>query len=109
MVKERQDFLKRAKSLADWFVANQIVSGGCADRGRFANCLFVGKKEYPLVYSSNWTTGMTCISLLMTWQRTKDEKYLKSAKLAGEYIKSLQIYDNRNKATFGFIREVTPQ
>jgi len=109
MAKAIQEYLKRATLLADWFVANQVTKGGFADRGRFANCAFVGKKEYPLVFSSNWTTGMTCISLLMTWQRTKEEKYLKSAKLAGEYIKSLQIHDNRNKAAYGLIRETTPQ
>ncbi len=103
------EFFKRAKSLADWFVENQVTRAHYADRGRFSNGAIVGKKEYRLDYSTNWTSGMTCISLLMMYQRTKEERYLKSAKLAGENIKALQIFDERNKAAFGMIREVTPQ
>lgn len=109
MYSKKTEYLKRATFLADWFVNNQVKSGHYADRGRFANELKVGKKNNKKIYSTNWTTGMTVISLLMMWQRTKNKKYLDSAILAGEYIKSLQVLDQRNKFAFGMFRETSPQ
>lgn len=109
MIMKSQAVLKKAKALADWFVENQVKSGHYADRGRFANEVTVGKKPYKIVYSTNWTTGMTCISLVMMWERTKDDRYLSAAKLSGEYLKSLQVLDQRNKAAFGLFRETSPQ
>jgi uncharacterized protein YyaL (SSP411 family) len=103
-------YLTRAKKLADWFVAGQIDRSSSADRGRYVNVLDVrGRKIGEPKYTSNWTTGMTCIAMLMAWKRTGEDVYLNSARIAGEYLKSLQIMDARNRKVFGMIREVTPQ
>lgn len=104
-----QIYLKNAIALADWFVENQVMRSHFADRGRFANEVTVGKKPYKIVYTTNWTTGMSCISLIMAWQRTKEKRYLTAAKYAGEYLKILQVLDQRNPAAFGAFHETTPQ
>ncbi|MFH0919808.1 MAG: hypothetical protein V1913_05550 [Fibrobacterota bacterium] len=99
----------RARKLADWFVVNQVTNTLSADCGRFINEVHVKGVDRPPVYSSNWTTGMTVISLLMSYERFKDKRYLESAERAGNYLKSLQVLDNRNPAAYGFFKEVTPQ
>jgi len=53
-------------------------------------------------------TGTMLMSLLALWKRTSDERYLKSAELAGRYIMSLQVMDQDDEY-FGAIRELTPQ
>lgn len=102
--------LSRAVKLADWFVFNQCKSGGDANRGRYAVGIQVRRgKAVKSIYTTNWTTGMTVISMLMAWRRTGDEAYLKSAQLGGEYLKSLQVMDAQNRKAYGLIRESTPQ
>jgi hypothetical protein len=105
----KTEYLSRARMLADWFVANQVTRKHLADCGRYANGLRVrGPAEKPS-FTSNWTTGMTAIAMLMAWRRTGDRRHLESAGAAGEYLKSLQVLDARKAAAFGLFREVTPQ
>jgi len=105
----KPECLSRARKLADWFVANQVTRPHLADCGRYANGLRVrGPAEKPSL-TTNWTTGMTAIAMLMAWRRTGNEKHLQSAQVAGDYLKSLQILDARNPAAFGLFREATPQ
>ena len=105
----KKDLSTRARQLADWFTINQITSTLSADCGRFINEVHVKHIDKPPVYSSNWTTGMTVISLLMAYERFNDKTYLESAERAGNYLKSLQILDHRYPAAYGFFKEVTPQ
>ncbi len=109
MNRTAHQYLTRARKLADWFATGQVDRSASADRGRYVNRLDVGRRIGAPHYTTNWTTGMTCIAMLMAWKRTGEDKYLNSAQLAGEYIKSLQIMDSRNRRVFGMIREVTPQ
>jgi hypothetical protein len=102
-------YLQRARALADWFVANQVTRTHFADRGRFANQVRVRGRQEKTHLTTNWTTGMSTIALLMAWERTRDPRYLEAAKIAGGYLKSLQILDPRNPAAFGGFREETPQ
>jgi rhamnogalacturonyl hydrolase YesR len=103
----QNECLRRATKLADWFVFGQVKDGNNANCGRY---VFTLQEKPPFrEWTTNWTTGMSCIAVLMAWQRTKDEKYLKSAKLSGEYMKSLQVLDRRNPAALGLFRECTPQ
>ncbi len=110
MSSRKQQFLTRARKLADWFAAGQVSRASSADCGRYVNRLEVrGGRIGEPVHTTNWTTGMTVIAMLMAWKRTGEKKYLDSARSAGEYLKSLQITDARGRKTFGMIREVTPQ
>jgi len=103
------EYLERARQLADWFVSNQVVRPHLADCGRFADAVRVRGRQEQTRFTTNWNTGMTVISLMMAWQRTKDDRYLKSARMACEYLKTLQSLDARNPAAFGGFREDTPQ
>jgi hypothetical protein len=103
-------YLTRAKKLADWLVNNQVTGGGDANRGRYVNMIEVKPSRFGEPhYTTNWTTGMTVIAMLMAGKRTGEKKYFESAALGCEYLKSLQVLDSRKKRNFGAIREVTPQ
>ncbi len=103
-------YLTRAKKLADWFVNNQVTSESDANRGRYVNMAEVKPSRIgePRL-TTNWTTGMAAIAMLMAWKRTGEKRYLQSAALGCEYLKSLQVMDSRKKRNFGAIREVMPQ
>jgi len=109
MPQTKADYLKRAKLLADWFVAIQVKRRHSGDHGRFENGIVVRGKQEKINFTTNWTTGMTAIALLMVWKRTGDARYLEAAKRAGDYLKALQILDARDPKVFGAIREDTPQ
>jgi len=105
MANER--FLEAAIRVADWCVTNQVTRRDSGDRGRFVRWLRVADGASRL--STNWTTGTTLIGLLAAHERTNDEKYLESARLAAGYLKSLQVLDTRTPHAFGVFREETPQ
>jgi uncharacterized protein YyaL (SSP411 family) len=105
----KTECLARARKLADWFVANQVTRRHLADCGRYADHFRIGKAPEKPIFSTNWTTGMTVIAMLMAWKRTGDRRYRESAERAGSYLKSLQVLDARSPRSFGSIREVTPQ
>lgn len=104
-----RECLSRARLLADWFAANQVAAGSDANRGRFLDHVPTRGAAPRMARSTNWTGGMTLISLLMSWQRTREKKYLDAAWLAGAYLKSLQVLDRTRPWAFGAIREETPQ
>ncbi len=109
----KQQLLTRARKLAGWFAAGQVDRPSSADCGRYVDRIDVrggrGARIGEPVLTTNWTTGMTVIAMLMAWKRTGEKRYRESARSAGEYLKSLQITDARDRKTFGMIREVTPQ
>ena len=92
---------------ADWLVRNQVRDPNDANRGRFPGGYDLRTGKY--LHSINWTTATGLMGLLATWKRTKEEKYLEAAVLAGEYLKSLQMLDEDEPGQHGYLREVTPQ
>lgn len=102
-------YLERAVKLADWFVKNQVMDPLSANCGRFQDLVRVKGQPKPEFLTKNWTTGMSIISLVMMYRRTRDKRYLESARMAGDYLKSLQFLDERNPKAFGLFREATPQ
>jgi hypothetical protein len=106
---DSRKLLTRVRLLADWFVQNQVTDGADANRGRFIDHVPAGRPAGRPLYATNWTIGMTIISLTMAWRRTRDRKYLDSAWLAGAYLKSLQVLDRTKPWAFGGFREETPQ
>lgn len=105
----QQRCLARARRLADWFVANQVADRSDANRGRFLDHLPTRRAAKRTIHSTNWTTGMTLISLLMFWRRTRERKYLDSARLAGGYLRALQVLDPTRPGALGGFLEETPQ
>jgi len=79
---------------ADWFVTSQVRTEKphwAADEGRFIYTLYL-KHDRP-VRGLSWTQGRGIMVTLAAWELTGRPEYLACARLAGEYIKSLQIYD----------------
>lgn len=108
MASLEQRCLQAAQRCADWLVNNQLIKENSADNGRYM-AEFIIKKMKVRGYAMGWPTGMATISLLAMYMRTKNKKYLKAAEQAGEYLKSLQVLDAREKRNIGLIREFTPQ
>lgn len=109
---KKDPFMPRAVKLADWFVRNQVRTlnkTGDANSGRFAEFTEVRPRIATGDWSTNWTTGMTVVSLVMMYERTKDKRYLESALSAGRYLASMQVFDARTPRSCGMIREATPQ
>ena len=108
MGKKENPYLRAAKKCGEWLISNQSTGQADANRGRFLAEIDVRTGDINEI-STNWTTGMSLLSLLMLHKRTGYEKWLDAAKLAGEYLKSLQVLDSRNARNFGMIREISPQ
>ena len=106
MISEEK-YLGTALLAADWFVNGQVREIDNANCGRFIGTYEIAAEK--ISYSANWDTATAIMALLAAFKRTKDKRYLDSAKLAGEYIKSLQILDSAETRIYGAIREVTPQ
>ncbi|MBA4388421.1 MAG: hypothetical protein C0404_10605 [Verrucomicrobia bacterium] len=105
----KKECLRRATLVADWLVAGQISDRESADRGRYIYMLPVRGEKARTHYTTNWTTGMTAISMLMAWRRTGKKEYIASVGTAIGYLKSLQCFDPRNKAAIGTFVEESPQ
>jgi len=56
-----------------------------------------------------WGQAVGIMGFLSLHSRTGTKKYLESARMAGNYLKTLQILDSRNRRNFGAMRERTPQ
>jgi hypothetical protein len=103
------DFMEAVESGLDFFVDNQISNNCDANRGRYPfvhDCV----ENKTLSLTTNWTTGVVLEAMLAGYKHTNKEKYLRSAELAAEYIKSLQRFTpfspDRNQGVF---RETSPQ
>ena len=113
-LKERYRFLHHAIQAGQWYLANQNTDerpwGGVlnsADRGRFVY-------EYRLpgfVARGNgvWGQATGLMGLLALYHRTGEDRFHKSALLAGDYLMSLQWLDARVPQSLGGFREHTPQ
>ncbi len=105
---DTRNFYESAIKVADWLINNQEKNGYNANHGRFAAGISI--KENKIVFwAPNWMNGASIMGLLMTYHRTSEKKYLEAAIRGGEYLKSLQILDARNKEFYGAFREDTPQ
>jgi len=92
--------------VADWMVRNQVSDPYDANYGRLMVTYDVKQKKVGR-YAPNWMQGVSIMGLLMTYHRTGDKKYLEAAERAGQYIKDLQILDNRKPEYYGAFREDT--
>ncbi|MFC1563075.1 hypothetical protein ACFL4Z_03390 [candidate division KSB1 bacterium] len=112
--KEIGSYFDSAVLAAKWYMNNQNTQehpwGGIhdsADLGRFIY------EYYPTRRWARgngvWGQGVGIMALLALHSRTGRNEYLQSAKMAGEYLKSLQILDSQIPANFGAIREHNPQ
>lgn len=102
----KQILLDSALKCADYFVLNQVKEREDANRGRTLR--FYDQASGEKILTGNWQTGTFLMSLLATYRRTGDEKYLEAAEFAGHYLMSLQVLD-QHSTYYGTIRELTPQ
>ena len=49
------------------------------------------------------------MGMLALFRRTGDERYLQAAELAGRYLMSLQVLDQRDTLYYGTLRRIIPQ
>jgi len=93
--KKTQDeqYRKRAVRMADWLVSIQMPSGAFQSH-------VIGSKPEPRVFN----TGMILFGLVRAFVETNDEKYLRSAKRAGNFLVGAQDDDGawRKYAYNGF-------
>lgn len=101
----RIEYQEAAIRAGDWFLKTQVNDEFDANRGRYLYCRHLNSDT--LQRSSNWQTGFGVMAILSLHQLTGDQKYLDSAALAVEWIKSLQILDPRNPSLYGAFREET--
>jgi len=106
----RTQLEKSALAAADWFVASQVRTVKPywdANEGRYIYDLYL-KNQRP-VLGLSWTQGRGIFVTLAAWELTGRPEYLASARLAAEYIKTLQIYDCPHDARRQYaLREEVP-
>ncbi len=100
--------LSAARRGLDYLVRNQITDKGSADCGRLPFIVDCPEKRITS-YTTNWITGICVEALLSGYKAFNDERYLNSAALAVDYLRSLQTFTPWQPETFGLIREETPQ
>jgi len=112
--KEITSYYYSAVLVAEWYMNTQNTPehpwgevSRSADEGRFIYWYSPTHRK-PLA-TTVWGQGVGIMGLLAIHSRTGTNKYLKSAKMAGEYLKTLQILDGRNPRNFGALREHRPQ
>ena len=100
---------KLALEGCDWFVNTQMVQQSPrwdANHGRFLYNAHI-HSDYK-VLGLGWTQARAVMCLLAAYERTKDEKYLESARRGIKYIKILQDMDSRYPVRYGGFHEETP-
>ncbi|MFO7898722.1 MAG: hypothetical protein R6V58_06640 [Planctomycetota bacterium] len=104
-----EGYLAQALAAADWFVNTQVrmeMPYWDANHGRLVYNYHIPTQATVLGLS--WTQGRGIITLLGAWEATRESRYLRTAIQAAEYIKHLQILDERSPRRFGAIREECP-
>lgn len=96
-----------AERCADWMVTNQVTDRLDANKGRSVNIF--DKTTDKCYMTTSWETGIMCMGLLAMYKRTGKQNYLDAAELAGRFIMSLQVMDQRQERYYGTFREVSPQ
>lgn len=76
-------FLDRALKMGDWEIEIQLPEGGV--RGGS------GLNDYPDVFN----TGQVILGFVALYRKTKKEKYLKAAKMAADWLVSIQDEDGK--------------
>ncbi len=93
-----------------WMLRNQVQAVDDANRGRYLQAYFLrfkrgkssvgfvpgAKKRRRAQYSVCWTTATAAMAAHMLYERTGDEEYLESARLAAGYLKLLQVLNPRD-------------
>jgi len=101
--------LEAALAGLDWMVRTQCDDQTDANRGRFPES-YQCRESRINTYTTNWTNGVAVDALLAGYLHTQCAQYLDAAKLAVDYIKSLQFISHRqDPRTNGVFREETPQ
>lgn len=101
----RSKYQKAAIRAGDWFLNTQMKDEFDANRGRYLYCRHLKSDKFQR--SSNWQSGFGVMAVLSLHRLTGEQKYLDSAALAVEWIKSLQIFDPRDPSRMGAFREET--
>jgi len=101
------EYQQAAVRAGEWYLRNQVQDPLDANRGRYLYCREIPTKTFER--STGWQTGFGVFVMISLHRLTGEQRYLDSAALAMEYIKSLQILDARNPSRFGALREETPQ
>jgi hypothetical protein len=104
---DKTSLFAAAERVADWMVANQVTDRLDANKGRSV-CVFDKTTDFYQMTTS-WETGIMCMGLLAMYKRTGKPLYLDRAELAGRFIMSLQVMDQRQDRHYGVFREVSPQ
>jgi hypothetical protein len=109
--KTRKRFEQAGLRSASWYVNHMYrmrPPGWDANHGRF-----IYTRHMPsgrTIWGLNWTQARGIFVLLAGWEVTGDVEMLRTAMIAGEYIKLLQIYDAPDNPRRQFaIREQVPQ
>ena len=89
----------------DWFLNTQVKDEVDANRGRYLYCRHFDSNTFQR--SSGWQTAFGIMAVLSLHKLTGEKKYLDSAALAVEWLKSLQILDQRDPTLYGAFREET--
>lgn len=89
----------------EWFLRTQVKDEFDSNRGRYLYCRHI--KSDLMQRSSNWQTGFGVMAMLSLHKLTGEQKYMDSAALAVEWIKALQVLDQRDPACYGAFREET--
>ena len=111
----KEDITKAAYSCLDFYVRNQVTKkmydncgGGSADCGRFC-CKYDHKKNIVGSLTICWETSVLIEAMLMGYAFSGEQKYFDAAKLAVDYLKSLQNFHPAKERVYGVFCEMTPQ
>ncbi|MFI4911956.1 MAG: hypothetical protein ACIAQZ_09855 [Sedimentisphaeraceae bacterium JB056] len=96
------------RSGLDFCLKHQVVNENSADYGRFPLLYDVKEKSIESM-STNWETGVMIEVMLIAYKFLKDDRYLSSAEMAVNYLKSLQVFSPFDDINKGVFREITPQ
>lgn len=100
---------ERAVRGARWYVNTQVIGGRPhwdANHGRYVYNYHIPTRDRVLGLS--WTQGRGNFAVFAAYELTGDAELLTTARRATEYIKILQILDQRDPRLFGVIREEAP-
>ncbi|MFH1761884.1 MAG: hypothetical protein ABIA63_12365, partial [bacterium] len=101
---------QRILKAADWFVNSQVVQKKPywdANHGRYLYNRHI--KSGTTVLGINWSCARGIMVALSAYELTGKARYLNSAKMAGDYLKALQIIYPDNDKIDGSIAEQVPQ
>lgn len=116
-MKHKKNAAQAALLGLDYMIRNQVAPDPRNDALLVFDSADLGR--YPLLYdleadrvsllSCNWVTGVVLEAMLSGYRFTGDQKYIESARLGVDSIKSLQFFSPSNPKMNGAIREWTPQ